>query len=644
MRLKSKDIEADDSINSSHYLPLLDLSSDEKSLVGIYVIQEKKFVYTNQRLADIFGYERGELLKIQSILDVISSDYHEATQKEYQKRLDGIPNESAHELMIIRKTGETRWVEILGIKTSFNDKPAVAGFLLDIHHRKRLEIEREYTRFQLRERIKELTTLYKTGRLVQQEERASDEVLTEIVNILPTGWQYPEITEARISIGERYFETMEFKKFPQNQVATFDLPDNLRGEIEVGYKQMMSEEFEGAFLAEERNLINMLAEIIRVYLTRKHERDILKKSEANLRTIFDHTEVGYLLLTKDLNIVSYNRPFEVEYAKSVDLKIKEGDYLPDLLPEKNRDNLLIQMNTVLDSTNIISYETVYSTAQDEDIYFWITIIPVKNLENSILGICISAQNITDRKKMEAELAAYNVKLEKEVERQTMELKIANRELDTFNYSISHDIRIPLRAIEMFSEVVKGTDGLSEKHLELMYKIDTCTTQMRNMISSLLEFARVGKLSLKKEMVDMHAMINECIGGLSGEYSATVNVLVDEPLIVSADPVLLRQVLINLLSNAFKYSSKKKKPLVEIVGKTANGFLEIQIRDNGAGFDPEFADQLFLPFSRLHSASEFEGNGAGLSIVERIISRHGGKIWAEGKPGKGATFSFILPVN
>ncbi len=637
-------IEVDNLTNLSHYLPLLELTTNEKSLVGIYVIHDQKFVFVNQRLADIFGYSQEEMLNIEHMDSVISPLYREIVKIEYQKRLNDIPNEAPHELMIVRKSGETRWVEILGIKTTFNNRPAVAGFLIDIHHRKRLETEREYTRYQLGERVKELTTLYKTGRLVNQEERSTEEILTEIVNILPGGWQYPEITEARISIGQQIFQTKGFKKFEQHQVAQFELPDNLKGEIDVGYKQNMPVEFEGAFLNEERNLINMLAEIIRVYLTRVHERDVLKKSEANLRTIFDHTEVGHLLLNKDFTIVSFNKPFNTGYAEAIGLKVKVGDSLPDLLPEKNRLNALAQMNQVMDSGKVISYETKYLDLSGGEIHFWVTIVPVKNQESEIIGISLSAQDITERKKMEAELADYNIRLEKEVARQTRELQIANQELDTFNYSISHDIRIPLRAIEMFSEVMQGTTELSEKQMEFMAKIDSCADQMKNMISTLLEFARVSKLSLKKEKVDLEMIVKECTETLAVGPLVEINISLKELSVIYADKVLLGQVMMNLLSNAVKYSSKKKKPVIHIEGSERNGFIEVCIKDNGAGFDAKQADQLFQPFSRLHSSSEFEGNGAGLSIVERIISRHGGKVWAKGSKGKGASFFFTLPTS
>lgn len=261
-----------------------------------------------------------------------------------------------------------------------------------------------------------------------------------------------------------------------------------------------------------------------------------------------------------------------------------------------------------------------------------------NLPIKITGI---SQDITERKKLEIELENYNKRLEEEIAKQTHELVLANKNLDSFNYSISHDMRTPLRGIEMYVELLKENLKNDPENLESTIKIEDGIQEIKNMIASLLEFSKYSKVDLIKEEINMAEEINRSIDSLCDKNTKLNFEILDTPSLY-ADKVLIRNVLCNLVSNAIKYSSKKSNPEIQISGKTENDYVVYYVKDNGHGFDKKLKSKLFKPFSRLHNDSEFEGNGAGLAIAERIIARHGGSIWAESEMGKGATFYFKLP--
>jgi light-regulated signal transduction histidine kinase (bacteriophytochrome) len=225
---------------------------------------------------------------------------------------------------------------------------------------------------------------------------------------------------------------------------------------------------------------------------------------------------------------------------------------------------------------------------------------------------------------------------------TVELEAANKELDAFSYSVSHDLRAPLRAIDGYSRMLEEDSGpsLGAEGRRLLGVVRSSSRRMGQLIDDLLAFSRLGQQAPARAEIDMTRLAQSTAAELAREYPAA-GISVSELPPVLADHALLKQVWLNLIGNAFKYSSKRDGGRVEIGGKAEGAENVYWVRDNGVGFDMRYASKLFGVFQRLHGQDEFPGTGVGLAIVQRIVQRHGGRVWAQAAPGEGAMFYFTL---
>lgn len=279
-------------------------------------------------------------------------------------------------------------------------------------------------------------------------------------------------------------------------------------------------------------------------------------------------------------------------------------------------------------------------------YYWVDtyVVPLLDGKGKPYQYISIRNDITSKKQTEEELAELNRQLEERVKKRTQALELANASLQDFAYSISHDLRAPVRHIRNFGQIVldEAKDLMSEDVRKYQGYVIEASNRLSQQIEGLLQFSRVGSKLMHYHIVDTKTMVKNIIAQAKLTFSDRVcHFYVDELPEVKADEILLEQVFVNLISNAIKYSSKQPESHVWIAYNDAGSHHQFMIKDNGVGFDMAYVSKLFGMFSRLHSQSEFEGNGIGLVNVKRIVERHEGKVWVESELGKGATFYFTL---
>jgi signal transduction histidine kinase len=255
-----------------------------------------------------------------------------------------------------------------------------------------------------------------------------------------------------------------------------------------------------------------------------------------------------------------------------------------------------------------------------------------------LAIAVTQARLYARVKHQAE------ELELRVGERTAELQAANKELDAFSYSVSHDLRAPLRAVDGYARMLEEDYGatLDAEGNRLLGVVRASSQQMGRLIDDLLAFSRLGREPLRTRPVQLDNLVQQIVDETRPTHNGrTIDFVVGNLGIAEADPALLKQALANLLSNAIKFTRDKDPAVVEVGCRNAGNPPVYYVKDNGAGFDMKYYDKLFGVFQRLHSTAEYPGTGVGLAIVQRVVNRHGGRVWAESKPGEGATFYFTL---
>jgi len=367
---------------------------------------------------------------------------------------------------------------------------------------------------------------------------------------------------------------------------------------------------------------------------KKRMEAALRESEARYRSFFENSIDGVLIAALDGTIVDANPSACAMFGHTVDelrltgwRGIFEGLQLAEMMQEKSRvHGYRGELEAMRGSGTSFRVEVSLSDYQDR---------------NGCSFTSIIVRDVTERKRAEQEIEMLNTDLAA----RAIELESANRELEAFNSMVSHDLRRPLTSINGFCQVIMELHGnsLNPQCVEIMKDIYNGTLQMNKLINTLLDFSRLNHREIRPDTVDLSRMAKVILAELRFmNPDRKVDADVEEGIVVRGDLNLLHVVLENLIGNAWKYSSKKDSPIIMIGRTLIDEKPVIFIRDNGAGFDNASAEKIFTPFHRLHGSEDFEGTGIGLATVHRIITRHGGRVWAEGKVGEGATFYLTLP--
>jgi PAS domain S-box-containing protein len=369
-------------------------------------------------------------------------------------------------------------------------------------------------------------------------------------------------------------------------------------------------------------------------------RTRLLEANAFLDTVVENIpSMVFVKQADSLRFVRVNRAEEELLGLSRDEVIGKSDH--DLFPREQADFFVMKDREVLAQQGVVDIqEEPLDTPQGQRTLHTrkIGIRDESGKPRYLIGI---SHDITEHKKSEERIQS----LAAELQTRASQLEIANKELESFSYSVSHDLRSPLRAIDGFSRLL-GEDYeqvLDDEGKRLLSVIRQNSQRMGQLIDDLLAFSRLGRKPVSAEHFDMMGLVGEAMAEAKSAIAAHPRVDVQDLPDVAGDRVLLRQVWVNLISNAFKYSSKRNDAEVHIGSLPADdGATTYFVRDNGVGFDMQYYDKLFGVFQRLHRIDEFPGTGVGLAIVQRVVSRHGGKVWAESEPERGATFYFSIP--
>ena len=612
----------------------------EFSTIGISITSIEGNLKTNKTFCQILGYSDEEL-STANWQDITHPDDIEINQKNLETIVSGKENSMRWEKRYIHKDGHIIWVDISTVlqRDQYNNPQYFITSIQDITERKKSESEL----------WKIQTLLNSTGELAKvggweidvetQHLTWTDEVF--VIHEVDRSFQPTVSTAISFYTPESIPIISEAVQKAIDLGEAFDL--KLQIITEKGNRRWVHAFGKSYF---EDGKITKVSGAFQDITENKMAEEALSLSETRLRTLVQ--TIPDLIWLKDINGIyrSCNRIFERFYGANQDDIIGKTDYdfVDRELADFFREN---DLKAIAAGKSVTNEEWVNYADDGHRALLETTKTPMFDSNGILLGVLGIGHDITERKRAEEEIVKLNESLEHRVIERTAELEVANKELEAFSYSVSHDLRAPLRHISGFTDMLlkDAHDKLTEKSQHYLDVINSSAQIMGVMVDDLLSFSRTGRAELKKTTFDMGQVVNEAFEQVifsvaNRNISWNISTLPQ----VFGDNNLLRLVWVNLLENAVKYTRTREKAVIDIDCKNEMDEFVFSIRDNGVGFDMQYATKLFGVFQRLHSTAEFEGTGIGLANVRRIVLRHGGRVWADAKLDQGATFYFTLPKN
>ncbi|HTZ19660.1 MAG TPA: PAS domain S-box protein [Opitutaceae bacterium] len=609
--------------------------------LGISFIKDRKLQWINPAFGVIFGYEPEEVdgMEIRPLY-ANQEDYDQIGTEGYARLATG--RGYSREVLMQKKDGTKIWCSVTGQAIDPHDLDQGSIWVIhDITERKLAEQKLQESEYFLR-KSQEVSHLGSYNYNIPTDAWTSSPTLDEIFGIdekyprTANGWLELVVAEQRQEMDQylkqrvvaernRFEKEYRIVRFNDRQVRwVFGL-----GELEF--------DDQGRTL----RMIGTIQDITESKAAAIALRNAKEFAENLIRT------ANTMIVWLDTNgrIMLFNEAAEqvTGYART---ELEGRNWFDVLVPRNRYPQAWTDFARLLnDGQPMNSDHPVLTKAGEERFVAWQSSGVYE--EGRIVGTISFGMDVTDRRRAEEGIRRLNAELEHRVRDRTAELEATNNELEAFSYSVSHDLRAPLRAIDGFTRILvedhaKALDPEGRRVLDVISKEGQ---RMGQLIDDLLSFSRLGRRALQPVEVDLATLARQIYTELEEHVPKRRLKLRLTPLpLAHADPSLLRQVLVNLLDNAVKYTRHRKVGEIQFGGAVQGSENVYYIKDNGAGFDMQYADKLFGVFQRLHSDEEFEGTGVGLALVQRIIRRHGGRVWAEGKVDEGATFFFTLPVH
>ncbi len=630
--LSHRDLQA----SEAKYRRIVDTATEGVLALDLNVI----ITFVNARMADMFGYSSEEMMG-RSFTDFMFKEDMPDHLQRMENRHQG--RSEVYERRFLRKDGDVVWT-LVSATPVFDDQHRYQGsfgMFTDITERKRMEESlRDNERFldNLIEHLPNMLFVKDAGKLkFIRFNKAGEQLLgyarDELIGKNDYDFFPKEQADFFVSKDRAIIASGEMLDIPEEPIST-----KLQGQRFLHTRKI-------PIYAEDGKPLYLLG-ISEDITERKLEEEHLRRSEQGLAEAQRIAHMGNWELDLLTNALSWSdeifRIFEIDPEK---FGASYDAFLNAIHPD---DRELVNNAYAESLKNKTPYEIVHRLLmRDGRIKFVIEKSETHyDDDGKPLRSIGTVHDITERKQAEDEIKSLNRDLEQRVEERTEQLEAANKELEAFSYSVSHDLRTPLRAIDGFSHILleEYTGKLDAEGQRLLNVVRDNTHRMGQLIDDILKFSRSGRVEMKLADIDMAQQAREVLAELHpGGDSDKLQIEIEAIPPAKGDSAMMRQVFVNLLSNAVKFSHAKEHPAIKVGAYAEGNEVVYYVKDNGAGFDMQYAGKLFGVFQRLHSVEEFEGTGIGLAIVKRIINRHGGRVWAEGKVGEGATFYFSLPA-
>ena len=630
------EVRAQQELTEQHAFQEALMRAQSEAGLAMFIIESGRFTYANEAACRMFDYSLEELRALPSFLELTHPDDRERVAQNHRKRLAGEKFENNYRIAVITRTGERREADLTAAQMP-GESSGVLVILADATERKRIEdellrSERKFSRVFQHSPVPISITRMADGRFIDV-----NEAWTRLF-----GWTRAEV------VGRSSFD-----------LGLWPIPEDRQAWIAAVQRSVRLENYETRLRDRDGRILSILFSTEMVELDgepcllalsidlteQKKAEAALLENEMRLREAQRIAHVGSWELDLALDAFTWTGEIANIYEVHADQgTVSYADFLKTIPPDE-REGFDRSFGEAIRAGR--SGEFTYRLRMRDGRIKHTHIRYESRLGDDGRPVKIfgTTQDITEQVLAREEVQRLNDELEARVMARTAELTAANRELESFAYSISHDLRAPLRGIDGFSHLLaeEYTEKLDATGRDYLERVRRAAQRMGELIDDILELSRVTRHDMRRVRVDLSQIAAEVIEERTRvEPNCKAELSIAPECIALGDPQLLRVLMQNLLENACKYSRKADPARIAFGRETLDGETVFFVRDNGVGFDMKYADRLFSPFQRLHKPEEFEGTGIGLATVARVVRRHGGKVWAQAETGKGARFMFTLP--